>query len=91
MVMDDKLNFSIHGLLVSILMIFGGMLIMNYVYYGVFFIISIFIFMYLYSLLKTYLSVASVLLQMAEKSRAELIRTYMNALKGSVLFRSLGK
>lgn len=91
MILDDKLNESIHGGLESMLFIFGGMLIMNYVYYGIFFILSIFIFVYLYHLLKNYLKVTTVIIQQREKTRAKLMSTYMKSLESLIIFRGIGK
>ena len=47
MVLDSKLSVSMYSGIVSLLLIFSGMLIMNYVYYGIFFVLSIGIFYYL--------------------------------------------
>lgn len=63
MILDDKLNESMHGGIESLLFILGGLLIMNYVYYGIFLLLSIFIFVYLYQLLKNYLKVTTVIIQ----------------------------
>jgi hypothetical protein len=63
MILDDKLNESMHGGLESMLFIFGGLLIMNYVYYGIFLVFSAVIFIYLYHLLKNYLKVTIVIIQ----------------------------
>lgn len=52
-----------HGGIESLLFILGGLLIMNYVYYGIFLLLSIFIFVYLYQLLKNYLKVTTVIIQ----------------------------
>jgi hypothetical protein len=64
---------------------------MNYVYYGVFFVFSIFIALFLMSLLRKYISVTTIILQMRERNRAKLVQVYMKSLEGVIPLRGMRK
>ena len=91
MVLDSKLSVSMYSGIVSLLLIFSGMLIMNYVYYGIFFVLSIGIFYYLYYLLQKYLWVIVHVLQFRDRSRSKLVYTYVKTLNAVITLRGIGK
>jgi ABC-type multidrug transport system fused ATPase/permease subunit len=91
MVLDDKLNESIRDGMESIFYIIGGLVIMNYVYYGIFLVVSIVAFVILYRILKEYLRVTIPIVQQRERARIKVIEYYMKTQERMISFRGIGK
>lgn len=91
MVLDDRIGFTIRYEGRYLLFILGAMLIMNYVYYGIFLVITVFSCWYLYRLLERYLNKATVLVQIAEESRAKFVTIFLQVLNGAMLYKMTEK
>lgn len=91
MVLDDRIGFTIRYEGRYLLFILGAMVFMNYVYYGIFLVISVFSCWYLYQLLEKYLNKATMLVQIAEDSRAKFLEIFLQVLNGALVYKMTDK
>lgn len=88
-IIDENLNQILQETFDSLIMVVGGLLILNVIYFGIMAIITLIIIYSLYRILKKFFKVTHSIAQMQAEKKAQLQAIYFRAMNESLHFRSL--
>lgn len=89
LILDDELNIRIQKTFDSLVMLLGALVILNYIYFGVMAIITIFLIVYSYFVLKKYLRVIQSLCEILAEKKSMLQNMYLRSSLDSIHYREL--
>lgn len=89
-VLDSRLNESLRQALESLSFILAGLILLNYIYLGIFMVFTVAICYVFYKVLERFIFVTTPILQFRERSRILVIDYYAKILESITSFRGAG-
>jgi len=89
LVTDDYIIQGLQATADSLIILFGGLLILNYIYFGIFFCITIIIFVYVFFVLRKFFIVTHGIVQLESEKKASLQAMYLRSMNDSIHYREL--
>lgn len=90
-IIDDRLSTTIQAVLISAAWIVGGFLIMNYVYYLVFTVLTIAFWILMARIFRRYTEITQPLLEALNEKKISQLKIYINTLDTILALRGIGK